>query len=320
MRFLIPVFISAFIFSCNSSSEDSSGVEEVSVEQSISFDDLVGEWKIAVHTQNGWMKVEGADSYSLNIISSSEEGGLGLISQPDRNGMSVWIHAVISEFSDLGERAFEISCQDESLDANYDFAGYKIMDEEWGFEVLVLEGEFGEVVAGEVMDEFDAVRLYPVGVEENFLDGVLTYEMDLGFDGEYGYLIPEEGLTEENLTEELATMLVSNYIAQGIMEGDYVSSVDYGNNFMLVHDRQDGDYSTLTFYSIDVHGNVNQEYALSGVFDWFEGNRKYVVEENNHILCKPGDWKLNEEEERMMLMTDDVRLWINEIGEIIVEK
>ncbi|MCB9222775.1 MAG: hypothetical protein R2780_10595 [Crocinitomicaceae bacterium] len=132
-------------------------------------------------------------------------------------------------------------------------------------------------------------------------------------------IVPIGGLIPENLTKDLMGQLVE-FNGGNLDESSYLSFVEYGDFVMIIHDQQDGDNSELSFYSLDRNGCFQAKNQVSGVFEWFEGNKKYTLTPGGEIYCKPGSWKLNEKEGMMMLNTVETNIWIDGTGQILIAR
>ena len=289
-------------------------------EEEIAIESFYGEWYLAVKRPDGWYEIAGCDNYGPKI-NPSDNGSEGVITVTDRIGLSVDVYANIVGHSGKKDGSFVLEMHDLQSDKNYPFSGkYYEIHPDWNCTVIdVDKNSFFEMLTYDIDGGFSELRMFKDNISDAFLAGVDEIDCDFGFDDDYEDMVPEGGLTSENMTEELAATLVLSFGGE-ILEGSLVSFVDYGNYFMLIHDYQFGDYTDMTFYSVDRLGNKIHEYKMSAVFDWNEDQKKYKVDENNRIFCQPGDWKHNEQKDRMDLITTDCWLWINDLGEIQIKK
>ena len=330
MKYYYLLIISFFLFSCSSSGDNNEdpvaqNEETDAIDQSLFY----GAWKLAIQVQNTWYHIEGCESYySLTITENTvEEGLLADLTMTDRIGLSVDLHCQAKEFESREDGSFSWYCQN-LYDSNNEvvFSGtYSEARENWEGPIIEVErNDFANMLIWGIFPEEEITRIIlfqnkSEGKEPMFTDKI---DCDLGFDeNEASEYIPEEGLNEDNFTDYMAALLVSNvYLNDGLREGDYESFLTYGDHFLLFVDRQSGLIPELVFFSIDKWGNLLDEKSIKGEMDLFEDGMHYLIEEDGKILCRPGQMEVDEVNTDMKFVAEDTRVWLDEEGMIQIEK
>jgi hypothetical protein len=321
MNRIIPFLISIFFLACSENQTDYSiqSQEEVSVPINLSVKTLEGNWKIALKSEGDWYWVKGCDEYAVSIQDAYDEFADGHISMSDRIGLSVGIQMRVIE-QNYDENRFSLTCESK-IDENekMSFAGlYHETKAGWLGPVIELEKcglwDIIEYESGFEAHVIEGMMLYLANDEGTNPSAVSEYDCDLGFENDAAEFIPVGGLTEENFTEYIAALLVSNvYLEGGILEGDYIYPVSFGEFFLIVVDRQwKGEVIDVLFYSIDKDGNLLDEVVVTGAFKWFENDMIFKKEQDGRILCvsKEANEETGEE------VVNEIRVWIDNVGMI----
>lgn len=322
------ISLSFFWSSCSNNSSTNNGKKEkeVDTEQEkspITINDLIGNWKIAVNVQGQWYHILGCDSYGLNITDITGGKGIASLSMSDRMGLSINFSLIAKNFTITKDGHFQIKCKDQNTNAEYLFEGdYFESFEDWSGPIIkVTRNDFSSNITSEAMteEEIFGIMLFMEKNEGNEPKYIDEYNCDTGFEEDMvSEIIPDGGLTPETMTTERMFNLITAYEEKHhpVDEIETVNAQLYDNHWLIINDFQDGDYTDMTLYSIDLNGKLLEKKNISGVFDWLDGRKKYLVTDENKIFCKPGEWKFNESKEMMELKTKDTYIWLDKSGKI----
>ncbi|UKN01900.1 hypothetical protein K6119_00020 [Paracrocinitomix mangrovi] len=286
---------------------------------------FAGQWNLAVSVQNAWYKVQGCDEfYGVNFnkaIHKDVQWDLDM-TMSDRMGMSVDFYYAIQKINFDTKEHFTMNCLDIYTDEKGKVISgeYHKDMENWPGEVIVLDrNEFSTSIIWGIMtgEEITGIRLYrgeAKGKQPQFVDEV---GCDTGFDEEQlSALIPEAGLTGEEITDELIKSVLS-FHGESFSDYSKVDFIDYNDFFMFIHMDQDGDVSTLTMYGIDRGGNKLMSESVAAVFEWLDNNKNYRIE-GDKLFCKPG--KFDYEDGVQKLISKDTYYYLDIGGDLIKEE
>jgi len=325
MKKISQIVILFFFFSC-------SGNEEVDTEDIIkpsekvksvqTLNDFFGNWNLAVKINGEWWHVKGCDTYSLNISETEKSPYKAEMVMGDRIGLSADLFSMIKEAEIEKDGKFEFVCYDQYMDdKEVKFSGIYHQDiEGWDADVIdVDEGYFMTQLLSEVQEETEELRLFRPTTSLNFPDKKLEIEciVESDFDFSIEDIVPVGGLSNENISNDLMFQLIQFYGGEMSAEQqsfEFISIMEY---FVFVQDTQDGDYSEMSFYSVNSNGVLLDKRQYTGVFEWIENTGKYEVDGKNNIICYPGDWVPDEENEIVNLVTTKKKITINEYGKFI---
>ena len=271
---------------------------------------LFGAWKLVVQIDKEWFLVNGCGEYGVNISSEEMTGAESEISMSDRMGLSILLHFKIENLQINSNNVFEISGNNSLIDELITINGRLIQSHDtWQAPILVLDKKSAEIFLREVPEPVEKLHLLKSTPKTILPARKLEYDCDLGFEEN------DEALLQRKLEKLVKRIQKSSEVTEPEMAFHY-SIFPIDSNMLVVQDSQHGDHSTLDFFLINADSVLLDSRSYSGVFAWLENHKKFELQANNTIVCYPGAWKFNEQEQFMELVTRGVQIKV-ESGKLV---